>query len=75
ICDDWNGKVADEDVVLISVDIIWGTQLEEGLFDLKRLSPLKGKKIFIKGNHDFWWNGITKLRDRRPDDSFIFLQN
>ena len=31
--------------------------------------------MFIRGNHDFWWNGITKLRRAAPDDSFYFLQN
>ncbi len=45
------------------------------LYDLNRLKPLPGKKVFIRGNHDYWWNGITKLRDRAPDDSFYFLQN
>lgn len=38
-----------------------------------RRSP--GKKVFIRGNHDYWWNGITKLRDRAPDGTFYFLQN
>ena len=75
ICEDWNNKVTDEDVVLICGDISWGITLEEGLFDLKRLCPLKGKKVFIKGNHDYWWNGITKLRGRAPDSTFYFLQN
>ncbi|MCD7729009.1 MAG: metallophosphoesterase [Clostridia bacterium] len=75
ICSDWNAKVQDGDVVLICGDISWGNVLEEGLVDLRRLSGLKGTKIFIKGNHDFWWNGITKLRDAKPDESFIFLQN
>ncbi|MCD8040320.1 MAG: metallophosphoesterase [Clostridia bacterium] len=75
ICADWNSRVCDGDVVLVCGDISWGNVLSEGLYDLNRLKGLKGTKIFIKGNHDFWWNGITKLRDSRPDDSFIFLQN
>ena len=72
---DWNEKVTDGDIVLICGDISWGTDLEEGLYDLQSLKGLKGKKIFIRGNHDYWWNGITKLRDSAPDDSFFFLQN
>lgn len=31
--------------------------------------------MFIRGNHDYWWNGITKLRRGAPDESFYFLQN
>ncbi len=72
---DWQSKVGEGDVVLLCGDTSWGTTLDEGLFDLRSLSGLSGKKVFIRGNHDFWWNGITKLRDAAPDDSFYFLQN
>lgn len=72
---DWAEKVSDEDIVLICGDVSWGTTLDEGLYDLRSLKGLKGKKIFIRGNHDFWWNGISKLREAAPDDSFFFLQN
>ena len=75
ICADWNEKVKDDDVVLVCGDISWGISLEEGLYDLERLKPLRGRKVFIRGNHDYWWNGITKLRDRAPDGTFYFLQN
>lgn len=72
---DWQKKVREEDIVLICGDISWGTDFEEGLFDLQRLKGLPGKKVFIRGNHDYWWNGITKLRRAAPDDTFFFLQN
>ena len=73
---DWKKKVlSDEDIVLIAGDISWGTTLEEGLYDLNFLKDLPGKKVFIRGNHDFWWNGITKLRRAAPDEKFYFLQN
>ena len=72
---DWDKKVADDDIVLICGDVSWGTTLDEGLYDLRSLVGLKGRKIFIRGNHDFWWNGISRLRGAAPDDSFFFLQN
>ncbi len=72
---DWNNKVGDEDIVLVCGDISWGMTFEEGLYDLEALKPLKGRKVFIKGNHDYWWSGITKLRDNAPDETFFFLQN
>lgn len=75
IKNDWNNKVGDDDVVLLCGDTSWGTVLEEGVQDLRCLVGLKGKKVFIRGNHDFWWNGITKLRAAAPDNSFYFLQN
>ena len=70
---DWLSKVKEDDVVLIPGDISWAMKLDDALEDLKLLAPLPGKKIFIRGNHDYWWNGITKLRDRAPDSSLIFV--
>ena len=71
---DWLATVKEEDVVLISGDISWAMKLEDALVDLRTLAELPGKKVFIRGNHDYWWNGITKLRDSAPDESFVFLQ-
>ena len=31
--------------------------------------------MFIRGNHDYWWSGITALRRSAPDETFFFLQN
>ena len=75
IKDDWNAKVSDGDIVLLCGDTSWGTVLSEGVYDLTSLKGLKGKKVFVRGNHDYWWNGITKLREAAPDDTFYFLQN
>ncbi len=72
---DWQSKVCDDDIVLICGDISWGMNLKEGLADLHLLAELKGKKVFCRGNHDYWWSGITKLRDNAPNQSFHFLQN
>ncbi len=71
---DWVSQVKDEDVVLIAGDISWAMKLDDALVDLRSLADLPGKKVFIRGNHDYWWNGITRLRDSAPNDSFIFLQ-
>lgn len=71
---DWRRKVGEEDIVLIAGDISWAMKLPDALEDLRILADLPGKKVFIRGNHDYWWNGITKLRDSAPNESFIFLQ-
>lgn len=71
---DWESKVQDDDVVLLCGDTSWAMKLSDALVDLNALKGLKGKKIFVRGNHDYWWNGITKLRAVAPDDSYYFLQ-
>ncbi len=74
IIEDWNLKVADSDVVLISGDISWAMDLETALQDISVLTKLKGTKILIRGNHDYWWQGITKIRNSLPEN-IIALQN
>ena len=71
---DWLEKVTPDDVVLIPGDISWAMKLSDALFDLQALADLPGKKVLIRGNHDYWWSGITKIRDSAPNDSFYFLQ-
>ena len=71
---DWEAKVGDDDLVLIGGDISWAMDIKDAEKDIQTLSHLKGKKIFIKGNHDYWWSGINKVRDILPNDCFA-LQN
>ncbi|SKA85222.1 hypothetical protein SAMN05443428_106132 [Caloramator quimbayensis] len=69
----WNDKIKKEDIVLIPGDISWGMKLSEALPDLDFVHKLNGKKIFIKGNHDYWWGSITKLNSLYND--MYFIQN
>jgi predicted phosphohydrolase len=70
----WLEVVQSDDVVLICGDISWAMKLEDAVVDLQSLAGLPGKKVFIRGNHDYWWGGISRVRAAAPDDSFIFLQ-
>lgn len=74
IKEDWKSKVTDDDLVLIGGDISWAMKLEEAKDDLLSLQELKGKKVFIKGNHDYWWSSISRIRDVLPEN-FYALQN
>lgn len=71
---DWEKKVDDQDIVLMCGDLSWAMKLEDAVQDINMLDNLKGKKIIIKGNHDFWWQGITALRNVLPKN-FFALQN
>ncbi len=71
---DWREKVGEEDIVLVGGDTSWGMKLEEGMYDVASLAFLPGRKVFVRGNHDFWWNGIGRVRAAAPEN-FFFLQN
>ncbi|MDO4545959.1 MAG: metallophosphoesterase [Bacillota bacterium] len=69
----WCREIKEEDTVIVAGDISWALKLEEAKFDLDWVDDLPGHKVFLKGNHDLWWNGITRLN--RMYDSITFLQN
>lgn len=71
---DWQAKVSDDDVVLIAGDISWAMTEEEATKDLEFFNGLKGKKIIIRGNHDYWWTGISKVRKILPENVYA-IQN
>ena len=71
---DWQSKVSNDDIVLLAGDLSWAMKLEDALEDIKLLDELNGKKIILKGNHDFWWQSITALRNALPKD-FFAIQN
>jgi predicted phosphohydrolase len=71
IKDNWVKKVKDEDTVLIAGDISWSMKIEDGMNDLQWIHNLPGRKIMVKGNHDYWWVSITKLNNLYEDMKFI----
>lgn len=71
---DWNKKVKDNDIVIIAGDISWAMKLNDAIPDLEFISKLKGYKIIIKGNHEYWWGTISNVRKVLPDKMYA-LQN
>lgn len=71
---DWRERVDDQDIVLIPGDISWAMQLHQALPDLEAVAALPGHKIMIRGNHDYWWSAISKLRSVLPEHMYA-LQN
>ena len=51
-----------DDVTVLCGDLSWGMSLEESLEDFRFLNALPGKKILLKGNHDYWWNTAAKMK-------------
>lgn len=72
---DWRNKVSDEDVVLIAGDVSWAMRLEEALPDIKEIAELPGKKVILRGNHDYWWQSYQRLKDALPQDMYAVQNN
>ena len=74
ITEDWKSKVGDDDVVLLSGDLSWAMNLQEVKSDIELVAALPGKKVIIKGNHDYWWNTVSKVRKILPANMYA-VQN
>lgn len=70
----WNDLVADEDIVLLSGDLSWAMTMDKAILDINFIGDLKGKKIILRGNHDYWWKSISNLRSILPKDMYA-IQN
>jgi len=74
IREDWLSRVAEDDVVLLPGDLTWAMHLEEAREDLMRVAELPGLKLLLRGNHDYWWSSIGRVRRMLPEGTFA-LQN
>ncbi len=66
----WNETIKEEDAVLLPGDFSWATYLKDTLQDFEYLSKLNGKKILLKGNHDYWWTTLKSMREFLKQNNF-----
>ena len=75
---DWMSKVKEEDTVIHPGDFSWGMKLEDTIPDFEYLKNLPGKKILLKGNHEYWWTTINNMKNFLTENNFKnidFIQN
>lgn len=71
IKENWMKKINKEDTVLIAGDISWSMHMNESIDELNWINELPGRKILVKGNHDYWWTSITKLNSLFENMNFV----
>lgn len=65
-----------DDTVVIAGDISWAMDFTGLASDFMFIDSLPGKKIILKGNHDYWWSTMTKLTEFVKNyESIAFLHN
>lgn len=78
IKENWIQQVTDNDLVVIPGDFSWAMHLQDTYEDFKFLNELPGKKLLLKGNHDYWWTTVTSMKKYLEENGFSninFLQN
>ena len=66
-------QVEDGDTVVLCGDLSWAMGLEEGREDFAFLDSLPGRKLMLKGNHDYWWNTAAKMNRFFQENGFASL--
>ncbi len=72
--DGWRKVVQADDLVLVPGDLSWAMRFEDALLDLTDIASLPGRKVILRGNHDYWWPSISKLRRGLPEGMYA-VQN
>ncbi|MGN1297454.1 MAG: metallophosphoesterase [Clostridia bacterium] len=67
---DWIEKVKEEDLVILPGDFSWATYLKDTDMDFEYLNSLPGRKLLLKGNHDYWWTTVTSMRNFLQENKF-----
>jgi len=62
----WRERVGPSDVVLMPGDLSWAMTLDQAQADLSYLGALPGEVLLVRGNHDYWWSAIGKVRKALP---------
>ncbi len=71
LTENWNRVVSDTDTVVIPGDISWAMTLDGAKRDFEYINnTLKGGKIILKGNHDYWWNTASKMNAFLSENGF-----
>ncbi|MBE6730526.1 MAG: serine/threonine protein phosphatase [Ruminococcaceae bacterium] len=70
----WDAIVKPEDVVVIAGDISWAMKLEDTYEDFKFINERPGKKLFMKGNHDYWWTTKNKMVNYLKENGFDTIE-
>lgn len=70
----WREMIGVDDLILIPGDISWAISPENALIDLEWIHSLPGTKLLLRGNHDYWWTSLKKVKSILPS-SMHLLQN
>ncbi len=69
--------IGSDDTTVLLGDLSWALNLSEAQADFDFINKIPGRKIILKGNHDYWWNTATKFYNFCEDNHFsnLFVLN
>lgn len=74
IKNNWIKKVNENDIVVLPGDFSWAMNIKDTYKDFEFLNDLPGKKILLKGNHDYWWTTLKKMNEFIEENEFSNIE-
>lgn len=74
IKNNWIENVKNDDLVILPGDFSWETYLDDTKLDFAYLNGLPGRKILLKGNHDYWWTTLTSMKKFLNENNFTNIE-
>ena len=72
-------QIKPEDTTVLLGDLSWALDLDEASEDFRWIDAIPGRKIILKGNHDYWWSTASKFykfcAENEFSDQFILNNN
>ena len=62
--------ITQEDTTVLLGDLSWALDLPSSAADFAWINEIPGKKIILKGNHDYWWSTVAKFQKFCSDNGF-----
>jgi len=74
---DGMSHITQEDTTILLGDLSWAIDLAHAKDDFAWINEIPGKKIILKGNHDYWWSTAAKFRNFCSENAFenMYLLN
>ena len=70
-------RITEDDTTVLMGDLSWALGLDEAVADFQFINAIPGKKIILKGNHDYWWSTASKFYKFCENNGFsnMFILN
>lgn len=65
--------IGPQDTTVLLGDVSWALDLEQGKEDFRFMAEIPGRKIILKGNHDYWWSTASKFSQFCQEQGFLSL--
>lgn len=65
--------ITGDDTLILMGDLSWALDLNSAVADFAWINEIPGRKIILKGNHDYWWSTQAKFTKFCVENGFSDL--